>query len=302
MKLDRLLSITMMLINNDIIPAKDLADKFQVSIRTIYRDIEILGTAGIPVISYQGINGGFGIMEGFKIEKGFLSTQDIDSLTAALKGISTIFQNRKYDDTLNKIQNLSSNKNNAALIMEFDNWDYHGLIKNTLNLIQTAIEKNKVIKFNYTNSSGENLSRNVEPITLILKYNTWYLYGFCRVKNDCRLFKISRIRTLEITDEACSFKKEKIEEPKFHGELNVNNFIDLELKFNSNVAANALDLFYGGDVSFNDDGTMIVKVHCPEGEWIYSTILSFGKNIEILNPAHLKCIIKEKAKEIYNLY
>ncbi|MDF2592582.1 MAG: transcriptional regulator [Clostridia bacterium] len=302
MKLDRLLAITMMLINNDIVPAKDLADKFEVSIRTIYRDIEILGAAGIPVISYQGINGGFGIMEGFKIEKGFLSTQDIDSLTATLKGISTIFQDRKYDDTLNKIQNLSSNKNNAALIMDFDNWDYHGLIKNTLSLIQTAIEKNKIIKFNYINSSGENLLRNVEPITLILKYNTWYLYGFCSVKKDFRLFRLSRIRALEITDKTCSFEKEKIEEPKFHGEVEVNNFIDLELKFNSNAAAKALDLFYGADISFNNDRNMIVKAHCPEGEWIYSTILSFGKNVEVLNPPHIKAIIKQKAKEIYNLY
>jgi predicted DNA-binding transcriptional regulator YafY len=302
-KLDRLLSITMMLINNDIVTAKDLADKFEVSIRTIYRDIEVLGAAGIPVISYQGINGGFGIMEGFKIERGLLNDKDIDSLTAILKGISTIFGDRKYDDTLNKIQNLSTNKNNDALIMDFNNWDYHGFIKNALNSIRSAIERCKIIKFNYTNASGENLSRVVEPLTLVLKYNTWYLYAFCRNKSDYRLFKVSRIRGLEMTEEAFSFDKERIEEFKFQWELDgKDNFIDLELKFSSNVSAKALDLFNGGNISFNNDGTLIVRGHFPEDEWIYSTILSFGKSVEVLNPPHIKSIIKQKAKEIFDLY
>lgn len=303
MKLDRLLSIIMMLINNDIVTAKDLADKFDVSIRTIYRDIEILSTSGIPVVSFQGINGGFGIIEGFKIDKALLNIKDIDSLTAMLKGISTIFVDRKYDDILNKIQSLSSSKDNTALIMDFDSWDYNGLIKETINSIRTAIESSKIIKFNYINASGENLLRNVEPLTLILKYNTWYLYGFCRNKNDYRLFKVSRIRDFEITENIYKFDKEKVVDSKFQWKIDENNnFIDLELKFTSNAVANALDLFYGGKVSFNDDRSMIIKLNCPEGDWIYSTILSFGKNVEILNPPHLKSIIKQKAKEIYDLY
>lgn len=303
MKLDRLLSITMMLINNDIVTAKDLADKFEVSIRTIYRDIEVLCAAGIPVISYQGINGGFGIMEGFKIDKGLLNAKDIDSLTAILKGISTIFEDRKYDDTLNKIQPLSSSKNNSTLIMDFGNWDYHSFTKNTIKSIGTAIERNKIIKFQYTNASGENILRIVEPLTLIMKYNAWYLYGFCRIKSDYRLFKVTRIRDLEITEEASSLHKEKIEEFKFQSEFeDKDNFIDLELKFNSKVSANALDLFNGEDINFNDDGSLTVKVHCHETEWIYSTILSFGKNVEVINPPHIKNNIKQKAKEIFDLY
>jgi len=242
-------------------------------------------------------------MEGFKIEKGLLSVRDIDSLTAILKGISTIFEDRKYDDTLNKIQNLSTNKNNAALIMDFNNWDYHGFIKNTLNSLSSAIESCKIIKFNYTNSSGENLSRDAEPLTLVLKYNTWYLHAFCRNKSDYRLFKVSRIRDLKVTEEAFSFQKEKLEESKFHWKLDVNNnFIDIELKFSSKVSAKALDLFNGGDISFNNDGSLIVKGRFLEDEWIYSTILSFGKSVEVVNPPHIRIIIKQKAKEIFDLY
>lgn len=303
MKLDRLLSIIMMLINNDVVTAKDLADKFEVSIRTIYRDIEVLSASGIPVVSFQGVNGGFGIIEGFKIDKALLNIKDIDSITAMLKGISTIFIDKKHEDTLNKMQNLSSSENNKALIMDFNNWDYSGLIKGTINSIRTAIESNNVVKFTYINASGENLLRHVEPLTLILKYNSWYLYGVCRNKKDYRLFKVSRIRDFEIIEDKYSIDKEKVKEPNFHWGNNWNNnFIDLELKFSSNTAANALDLFYGGQVNFNDEGSMIIKLNCPEDDWIYSTILSFGKNVEILNPPHLKSIIKEKAKEIYNLY
>jgi len=305
MKLDRLLSITLMLVNNDIVTAKELAGKFEVSIRTIYRDIDILGAAGIPIISYQGINGGFGIMEGFKIEKGLLNTQDIDSLTAILKGLSTIFDDKNYDDTLNKLHVVSSNKNKSNLIIDLNTkgWGYYDAVKKNINSIRKAINSNKIITFTYTYSSGEKMSRNVEPLTLALKHNNWYFYAFCRNTNEYSTFKVSRIRDLVITDETCKVDREKKEELNFDGEAKKEiDYIFLELKFSPGVSAIAMDIFSGGDVSYSEDGSMIVKGHFPEVEGLYHRILSFGKELEVVNPPGVRNIIKQKAKEIFELY
>lgn len=303
MKLDRLLAITMMLINNDIVTAKDLADKFEVSIRTIYRDLEILGTAGIPVISYQGVNGGFGIMEGFKIEKGLLNNHDIESISAILKGMSSIFDDKSYDYTLDKIKTFSLTKDKTNLIMDFKTRDNEDNIKKILKLIREGIESKKVISFTYTNTSGEKLSRSVEPLTLVLKYNNWYLYAFCRNKNDYRIFKVSRIRDLILTEEICNVSRDKIDELNFDINLDKKiNFNLVELKFNPKVSAKALDAFRKGEISYSEDGYLIIKEICPEVEGFFNRILSFGREVEIIAPPHLRSIIKQKAKEIFDMY
>lgn len=303
MKLDRLLAITMMLINNDIVTAKDLADKFEVSIRTIYRDLEILGTAGIPVISYQGVNGGFGIMEGFKIEKGLLNNHDIESISAILKGMSSIFDDKSYDYTLDKIKTFSLTKDKTNLIMDFKTRDNEDNIKKILKLIREGIESKKVISFTYTNTSGEKLSRSAEPLTLVLKYNNWYLYAFCRNKNDYRIFKVSRIRDLILTEEICNVSRDKIDELNFDINLDKKiNFNLVELKFNPKVSAKALDAFRKGEISYSEDGYLIIKEICPEVEGFFNRILSFGREVEIIAPPHLRSIIKQKAKEIFDMY
>jgi predicted DNA-binding transcriptional regulator YafY len=303
MKLDRLLSITMILLNNNMVTAKELAEKFEVSIRTIYRDIETINAAGIPIVSYQGNSGGFSIMDGFKIDKRLLSSYDIESLIEVLRGVSSIFKNDTYEKTLTLLEGLDANADKQSISMDFSSWSSFSPMNNLLNSLRKSIEDSTVITFNYTSISGENSSREVEPITLLLKAGSWYLHGYCKVRRDCRLFKLSRMRNLHITSEIFLPDKSKIKEIKYYWEETEKvPFVQMELKFTANVSARAMDHFFSEDTCFFEDGSLTIKVCYPEDQWLYSTLLSFGSDIEVVSPPHLREVMKQKALEIIQIY
>lgn len=302
MKLSRLLAITIMLLNNEVVSAKELADKFEVSVRTIYRDIDAIAEAGIPVVSYQGSSGGFGIMEGFKIDKRLLGSYDIESITSVLKGVASIFDDKSYEETLDKLKGLS--KEEKSIVMDFSNWGSTSNYKERLKLIKGAILDKKIIKFSYINIKGDSTNRDVYPITLVLKFNSWYIYGYCRLRKDFRLFKLSRIRNLSIKEESFGIDNSQIKklEFSFEGSSNIE-LMDVELKFSKFSASKAMDFFFEEEVKVNEDGAITIKLYSqPKDQWLYSTILCFGKDVEVIKPKELRRIIKEKAKEIYNIY
>jgi predicted DNA-binding transcriptional regulator YafY len=302
-KLDRLLAITMLLLNNEMITAKELSEKFEVSVRTIYRDVDAICAAGIPIVSYQGNSGGFSIMDGFKIDKRLLSSYDVESLIVVLRGVSSIFKNNKYEGTLSVLEGLNNKIDKQSLMLDFTSWSPISATSSLLNKLRTAIDDYKVINFNYTNGNGENSYREVEPITLLLKSGYWYLHGYCKTRSDCRLFKLSRMRNLNLTDEKFILEKSKIKEIRYYWEDNHEvKLIDLELKFSSKVCARAMDYFFSDDMNFTEHGSLIIKICYPEDEWIYSTLLSFGSDVEVIKPTHLREIIKSKATEIIALY
>lgn len=301
MKLERLLSITFMLLNKDIVSAGELAGKFQVSQRTIYRDIEAICAAGIPVISYQGSNGGYGIMEGYKIDKRFLRAYDVESIVTVLKGVASIFDDEKYNETLDTFKGISQSDESEKLVIDFGGGNIY---RQLLNDIRMAIAENKVVAFSYTNTKGNTEHRLVEPLTIVLKYGSWYLYGFCRVRRDFRIFRLSRMHDFHIKQESFVMEKEKVKELQFSFVDDDNiEYIDIELRFASKALARAFDIFYAEEKVFNEDETVTIKLYNhPKDQWIYNTILSFADEVEVIYPEDLRKTIKEKAKKIYNLY
>lgn len=174
MKIERLISIIFKLLNNEILSASSLADEFQVSSRTIYRDIETICAAGIPVVSYQGTNGGFGIIQGYKFDKSLMGSFDILNLITVLNSLSSIFEDKKVEYTIERLKSLDVNGDNVLMI-DLEN---NRTEPNSLMDLRKAIHIRRVIRFDYVNNKSEFTSRKIEPLRLHYKFRNWYLYGF----------------------------------------------------------------------------------------------------------------------------
>jgi predicted DNA-binding transcriptional regulator YafY len=308
MRIDRMLSITVMLLNRDRISARELAEKFEISVRTVYRDIEAINMAGIPVISYPGNDGGFGIMENYKIDRQLLSLNDMLTILTALKGINTGLENSEVESAIEKISNLVP-KDKAEemelffkqIVIDIAPYGHSEKYKNNLKMIQRSIADNRLIGITYMNAKGEKLERIIEPMTLIIKGYTWYLFAYCRERNDYRIFRFSRIKNATELDE--HFKRKDVSHSKYISQNDsTQTLMPIALRFSSEVRVKVEDYFEQEQMEVQENGDIIIKVNYPEDEWVYSFILSYGEHVEVLEPEHLKKIICEKAKKIAEKY
>jgi predicted DNA-binding transcriptional regulator YafY len=294
------------LLNRPKVRVKELAEKFHVSTRTIYRDLDIINQAGIPVVSYSGAHGGIGIIEDFRIDKQVLSYQEMQSVVDALKGVNNSLHNEELDLIIDKIQgllpksrNLHSN-NNTPVAIDLQPWGMSENYQKRIKQINTAIENRQVVRFTYTKIDAAPENREIEPMTIIFKGYTWYLFGYCRKRKDYRIFRISRMDELQITNRFFVRKKGGYQQYINYNE-SVKN-VELTLKFSKVVGAAVKDSTIEQDILEETDNHIILKTKMPFSNWLYGYILSFGSFVEVLAPKNFRKIICEEAEKISKIY
>ena len=299
MQINRLFEIIYILLSRKSVPARELADRFGVSTRTIYRDIDTLGLAGIPVYTEKGRGGGISLLPSFVLNKSILSEQDQHEILSALHGLSNI----KTDDTGQVLHKLSTVFNKTAtnwLEVDFSGWSHE---HDFFNDFKTAILGRRIAEFDYYNSYGEKTFRRVEPIQLWFKSTAWYLKAFCLTKQSMRLYKLSRIKNLTITTEVFSERDSLAgSDSDTQDNPQQNSDIILKLRIGPEMTYRIFDEFYETMVEKQPDGSFIVTVTLTEDNWLYGFILSFGEYIEVLEPKHVRKAIKDKAQKISALY
>ena len=290
MEQSRLFKIVYHLLEKGKSTAPELAKKFEVSIRTIYRDLDTISAAGVPIYATQGRGGGIFIMSDFVLNKSLLSEQEKEQILMALQGISATEHNQT-DELLMKLSGLFQSKVTNWIEVDFSEWYKNTPNYDVFNLIKNAIFNQYTITFSYFAREGNYSNRTVEPIKLIFKNKDWYLYGFCLLRNDFRFFKLTRIKDLEISSDTFRRAVENI--PKVETVIKNKNFIHAKLKFSPKVAFRVYDEFTD-NVSKDNQGNLYVNIDLPDNETLFSYILSFGDNIEILEPDYLRHSMKEK--------
>ena len=301
MKLERLISIIFKLLNNEILSASSLADEFQVSTRTIYRDIEAICAAGIPVVSYQGTNGGFGIIEGYKFDRSLIGSYDILSLITVLSSLSSIFEDKEVEHTIERLKMLDTSGNNRTLLVDLDS---HRTEPNSLMDLRKAIHEKRVIRFDYVSNKNEFTSRELEPVHLHYKYRNWYLYGYCRERQNYREFRVSRMMGIILTEKTFVQTHERKEDSTYSDD-NLEGFEDVVIWVNPNSLAGVLDQFQNSAKVMNSDGSMTItlSVYQPlHARWLKSILLSFGSGAKVIKPVELQSIIIDEAKKIMKVY
>lgn len=295
MQINRLFEIVYILLNRKTITARKLAEHFEVSIRTIYRDIDALSIAGIPVYTSKGKSGGISLTDNFVLNKSMLSEKEQEEILMSLKSLSVM----KFLDVEPVFKKLSTvfNKEGVSWIdVDLSQWGSDSNEKEKFSLIKTAILNNKVVSFIYYNSNGEKSLRNVEPLKIIFKGQGWYLYGFCKLKNEFRIFKFTRIKKLNLQNEI--FKRDIPNDTlNIYDKLHDSKRITLNLKINENMAYRVYDEFAEENIVKNSDGSFNVTAIFPEGDWIYGYIMSYGEYAEVIEPDYIREIIKRKFEE-----
>ncbi|MFH2116223.1 MAG: YafY family protein [Spirochaetota bacterium] len=310
MKLDRLLSIVIYLLNHDLVSARILADRFGVTVRTIQRDMDAINLAGIPLVAVQGPSGGYGIMENFKLDRRLLGTDDLFNIITALKGIATSLGDPRIDGTLQKIQGLVPAEKDdpfkgreEKLHIDFSALGGGLSWQDSFRVVQTAVETGRLLRFDYTNNRLEQIPRMVEPMTVVFQWRSWYLFAFCRLRQDYRLFRISRIRKAEVQAETFRRRDMSFGEFSRHNDpARSGTTVRISLRFAREMAPLAEEFHDGQDLARMPDGSFIVSTSMPEDGWLYGYILSYGHYVEVLEPERLRHIIRDGAKKITALY
>ena len=300
MKIDRLLGIVMILLQKDKVTAPYLAEKFEVSRRTINRDIEDLCIAGIPIVTVQGGKGGISIAEGYKVDKSVLTYDEMQKLVTGLKVLDSITTDEGTDKLLNKffVKKVSVLSVRDSIIINLSS-HYKSTLTDKISLIKNAIHNNSRISFRYYSNKGDSV-RRVNPYYLAFQWAAWYVFGYCLEKKDFRLFKLNRVCELVDTGEVFEVRdipaKSKDLDSYFTGEIQVT------LLFDESVRYRLIDEYGLEGFTVTEEGKLLLRTNFTNMDFLISWILGFGDKVEVIYPKSLKQEIKKVAENIIKQY
>ncbi len=294
------MEMTTLLLNKKIVTSRELAERFGVSARTIYRDVEELSAAGVPVYMSKGHGGGISLMENYTLSKTLLSDEESGSILLALKTLQAT-QYPEIDKILDKMKSVFKNSQAADWIdVDLLHWGSTPNEQDKFNILKQAVVNRQVVSFDYVNGNGEKGTRSVEPGKLFYKGASWYLAAYCRKRQSHRLFRISRIKNAVLTHE--KFIPQLMTDEEKADMKKAPPMTWLTLKFQDKVLNRLYDDFDENTILRNDDGTMTAEVAMPENEWLYGYLLSYGSFVEVLAPIHIRSIIAERLRQSLAIY
>lgn len=293
MQESRLFKIIYYLLDKGRATAPELAERFEVSVRTIYRDIDSLSGAGVPIYAEAGRNGGIHLMDDFVLDQAVFSEEEKQEILSALQSIN-IAQNSNASQTLQKLSALFQLGSEHWLEVDFSRWGNEGFDNEKFELLKSAIIHCRTIKIQYAGSSQAITERTVQPLKLIFKAKAWYLNAFCTEKQVFRTFKLNRILDLEVLQE--TFLRRHVPKPPDAPEPEYNQ---ITLRFPKEMAYRVYDEFDKDQIQQLANGDLIASAKMPEDPWLTGFLLSFGTQVEILSPAYLRDAVAEQAKLIY---
>ena len=306
-KIERLLAIIVLLLNQRKTTAKQLAERFEVSVRTIYRDITTLNGAGIPVLACPGHEGGLSIPEGYRLSRQLLGTSDLEAMDATLRGVNRAMASKDLQRIIDKFDNLLLGgeeglraPGSPSLVVDITPWGPTSTSEETVRTVQRAVDNGLVIDFSYTDIAGRQSRRQVEPHTLVFKGYCWYVIGFCRLRDDFRLFRLSRISKPTLAGE--HFLRREVGDVRRFFDFECGPMMAVKLRFSARARAKVEDLFPDIELTMDHQGFLTGSLELPDDPWLFSLLLGFGTDLEILSPLIWRERMAQIAGDLKNLY
>jgi len=292
MKIDRLFEIVYLLMDRKCLTARELAEHFEVSRRTILRDLETLAAAKIPVYTTQGRGGGISLVDGFVLNKTTLTEEEQKQILFALGSLPAA-QYGEAKNVLSKLGALFQKSEADWIEVDFSRWGQGQKDNLRFNLLKRAILGRVIVRFEYVSSYGQNSFREVCPLKLIFKSRAWYAQCFCLARRDYRTFRLNRMLGLELTGKI--FVGEHFTPPPLDSaEAPLASLVLLELEFPPQVAYRVYDEFDGESIDRNDDGSLHVLTRLPEDDWLYGFLMSFGDRVRVVKPRRIREIVQKR--------
>lgn len=298
MKIDRMMSIILILLEKRRISAKDLADKFEVSLRTIYRDIDAIDLAGIPIRAISGVGGGFEIMPNYKIDKQVFSQTDITTIMMGLLSVSNVVKKDEMINVFTKVKSLIPFDKEKELLLkvnqiqiDLNHWMGNENIQPYIERCKVALQESKLISFSYIAHRGKQSERLIEPYQLVVKGSHWYVYGYCYNRDNFRLFRLSRMTNLKVMDKVFLMRDCPKLQLDFTSELATMQ-TRIKIRIHKSILDRVLDYCSYENFSLDEQGYYIVSFPFVDNDYYYDVLLSFGDKCECLEP-----MVREKMKQ-----
>lgn len=300
MKIDRLIGILSILLQEEKTTAPELAERFEVSRRTINRDIEALCKAGIPIRTAQGAGGGISIMDGYRVDRTILTSKDMQMILAGLRSLDSVSGSRYYRQLMEKIQSGSSEfiSGRDSVLINLSSW-YKGSLAPKIEVIQSAIENRNLLEFKYYAPSGES-SRIIEPYYLVFQWSSWYVWGWCKSREDYRLFKLNRMDGVKASKQ--NFICRDVPMPHLSNERIFPGGIRVKVLFTADMKWRLVEEFGPHCFTEADDGRLLFTSDYTDMDYLVTWLLTFGPKAEVLEPVEVCDIIRRNAEKTLQIY
>ena len=296
MKENRLFRIVYFILEKGRVTAPELAEKFEVSVRTIYRDIDVISSAGIPIYVSTGRNGGIQFLDNYVLEKAYFSDKEKKYMLSALQSLSVV-DNTYERELLTKLSALFNTASDSWFEVDFGRWGSITQDNAKFELLKKATINHKVVAIVYVSSYYNKTTRRIHPLKLLYKSKEWYVKSYCTEKNDFCLFKINRIVECELLDEVFV----PVDYPDLQ-ETEQNTYNKIVLRFPKEMSYRVYDEFNDNEVTVQKNGDFIAAAYMPEDSWLIGYLLSFGVYVEVIEPTYLREVLYDEAKKIYEKY
>lgn len=300
MKIDRQLGILSILLQKEVVTAPYLAEHFEVSRRTINRDIEDLCKAGIPVVTRQGINGGISIIEKYKMDRTLLTSSEMQDILAGLRSLDSVNGTNRYGQLMEKLSAGSSDfmVGNQSVLIDLSSW-YKASLAPKIEMIRTAIDKTKELSFNYYSPKGES-ARCIEPYYLIFRWSSWYVWGWCKSREDFRLFKLNRMDKIQISEHM--FVKRQVSVPDLSNERIFPGGISVKALFEPECKWRLIEEFGSESFKEQENGKLLFQADYTDKENLITWLTSFRDKVELLEPKDVRAEIRESIERMRRKY
>lgn len=286
MKIDRQIGILSILLQKDTVTAPYLAEQFEVSRRTINRDIEDLCKAGIPIVTRQGVNGGISIIENYKMDKTLFTNAEIQDILAGLRSLDSVNGTNRYSKLMEKLSIGSSDfmVGNQSVLIDLSSW-YKNSLAPKIEIIRDAIDRHRELEFIYYSPNGESI-RCIEPYYLIFRWSSWYIWGWCKERNDFRLFKLNRMDKLKMSEQV--FVKRQASIPDLSNEMIFSGGIQVKALFEPECKWRLVEEFGSGSFKVQEDGRLLFQADYTNKENLVTWLMSFRDKVELLEPEEIR--------------
>lgn len=305
MKMDRLIALIMILLEHEQISARELAERLEVSRRTIYRDIETLNRAGLPIYTLMGAWGGVGLMKSYKVGKTLFTPQEIQNLQNGLHSYKQLFGRREMVYAAEKLNALypdnAEGRPNAPFVMDLSLNEGNESLRSLFGMIETAMNEHAVLAFAYTDARGQSSERRVEPYQVVFKESSWYLQGYCLGKEDYRIFKLARMSGLQVLKEHFA-PRAFTPLPMDGGDWLSQGWVEVTIRLDRSVMDRVIERFGADHILQVDEHHCWAKYPIIANDYGYDRLLAFGDKCEVLGPPEIRNGFKAYVRGIMRKY
>jgi predicted DNA-binding transcriptional regulator YafY len=308
MKVERLIAIIMLLLERETIPTSELSEKLEVSRRTIFRDIDALNIAGMPIMVTRGAAGGVSLMKSYKVDKKLFTPKDAQSLITSLESYNQLLENKEITNTLAKLQSmteendlLKQNINHQKFSVDLELNEGNRSLRSLFKIIETAMNEKRYLLFNYIDKNGEGTTRKVEPYKVVFQESRWYLQAFSVERNDYRIFKLTRMSEMKLTEETFT-PRDFVSLPMDGSDWMTKEVVPVIIRIDKSLKDKVIERFGEKNIIGTHGNNYIAKYPIADNEDGYNILLKFGGKCELIEPLSVRQNFKKYLMKIMESY